>query len=150
MSTFSDEKVYCRFCGKEIIFDGRKPLPITFSCGDNVVQYCGEHAKLGQEIFNKFNEKKRYNNDYCEMVLLEKIEKQLTSDVGDWHVKFPNLYHNGDEIMNTPILRYGKPIGFVSNVYRDYIIGKIWSRYIPIVSELDVENKRTMSFELIC
>ena len=94
MSIFSDEKVYCRFCGKEIIFDGREPLPITFSCGDNVVQYCGEHAKLGQEIFNKFNEKKRYNNDYCEMVLLEKIEKRLMAILQKIDKAAPNFNKN--------------------------------------------------------
>ena len=150
MSKFLDDKVYCRFCGKEIIFDGREPLPITFSCGDGVIQYCGEHAKLGQEIFDQFYEKKRFNNDYCEMVLLEKIEKQLTSNIGDWYVKFPNLHNSGDELMNVPILKDGKPIGFVSNVDNNYVTGRIWSRYIPIVEELATNDNHIMSFELVC
>ena len=123
------KKVHCRFCGKEIIFDGVEPLPITFSCDDEVICYCGEHAKFGQEVFDQFYEKKRFKNEYCEMVLLEKIEKQLSSNVGDWYIQFPNLRHEGDELLNAPILRDGKPIGFVSNVDDNYVTGRIWSRY---------------------
>ena len=146
------DKDCCHLCSKEIVLG--EPLPLIFSVDNNDVWYCGEHAEIGREIFDKFIlEKNKLNRleGYCdEEKLLYKIESQYKTNLGDWNIQFQNLRHSGQELLNAPILRDGKPIGFVSEINRDYIIGRIWSRYIPIVEEIAVDDHHTMSFELVC
>lgn len=144
---------YCHLCGKEIQ-NGVEPLPLVCSIGNEIIYYCGEHADIGSEIFDRFIlEKNKLNRveGYCnEEKLLYKIESQYKTNLGDWNIQFPNLRHSGQELLNAPILRDGKPIGFVTDVNKDYIIGRIWSIYIPIVEEIATEDHHTMSFELVC
>lgn len=147
-------KDYCHLCGKEIEYNGIEPSPITCSIGNGIINYCGEHSEIGREIFDKFlSEKNKLNRveGYCnEEKLLNKIESQYKNNLGDWNIQFSNLHHSGQELLNTPILKDGKPIGFITNVNRDYITGRIWSRYIPIVEEIAVEDHHAMSFKLVC
>ena len=145
------EKHYCNLCGKEIIFDCKKPLPII-GCGNKEMYYCSDHAEVGMEIFNKFYAEKRKfgSNYYDEEYLLNKIESQYKSNIGDWFIQFPNLRNYGEEILNAPIIKDDKPIGFISNVTPSCVSGRIWSKYIPIVEEIAADNNRTMSFEMVC
>ena len=144
----------CRLCSKEIICDGVEPLPLTFFCDGEHVHYCSEHAEIGMEIFNKFYaEKSKLNKleGYCdEYKVLSKIEGQYKDNAGDWYIKFRNKKNYGREVIDLPILKDDKPIGYIMNVDDDFITGKIWGRYIPIVEEVYAGNKRVSAFEIVC
>ena len=146
-------KDVCRYCGKEIVY-GVEPLPIIYSFGNETAYYCGEHAEMGSEIFDRFlSEKSRIKSTegYCdEEKLLHKIESQYKTNCGDWNISFPNLRHSGKELLNAPILKDGKPIGFITDVTDECVTGRIWSRYIPIVEEIATSDQHTMSFEIVC
>ena len=154
MAEIEINKNICHLCGKEIVHEETEPLPIVCSFGNKMVHYCGEHAEIGKEILDRFFlEKRRINlteGYYDEEKLLYKLESQYKTNCGDWNIQFPNLRHSGKELLNAPILKDGKPIGFITDVNRDYVTGKIWSRYIPIVEEIAINDQRTMSFELVC
>lgn len=148
------DKAYCHLCGKEIVFDCIEPLPLTWHLDGKVVYYCGEHAEIGQEIFDRFFSERNKLNEiegYCdEEKLLYKIESQYKTNCGDWNIQFPNLHQRGAELVGAPILREGKPIGFITEVDDEYVKGRIWSRCIPIVEEGTSGDQHVMSFELVC
>ena len=149
----TQEAEYCNLCGKEIIYDGVEPLPITMSCGDKCVHYCHEHAEIGMEICDKFfDEMYRLEKieGYCDKPkLLNKIESQYKDNAGDWYIKFRNTKNYGREVIDIPILKNDKPVGYITNVDDSYVTGKIWSRYIPIVEEV-FADKRVTGFEIVC
>lgn len=143
----------CHLCGKVIVHDGVEPLPLQCGIGKNTIHYCSEHADAGNEIFEKFrNMERKFQRSgeyYDEMELLNKIENQYKSYYGDWYIKFRNINNYGKEVINVPILKDNKPIGFISDVDGIYITGRIWSRYIPIIEEICADDKRSMSFEIM-
>ena len=146
------EPCCCHFCEKDIEW-GAEPLPIVWNFDGQMIYYCGEHAEIGRVILDRFiSEKNKLNKieGYCdEHKLLNKLESQFKSNVGDWYIKFKNTNNYGREVIDLPVLKDDKPIGYIMNVDDNYITGKIWSRYIPIVEEV-FADKRVTGFEIVC
>ena len=149
------EPYCCHLCRKDIKWGVEvEPLPLTWNFDGQMIYYCGEHAEIGRVILDRFiSERNRLNKieGYCdEHKLLSKIEGQYKDNVGDWYIKFRNTKNYGREVIDLPILKDDKPIGYIMNVDDDFITGKIWGRYIPIVEEVYASNKRVTGFEIVC
>ena len=143
------DKEYCRICGKEIEC-GVEPLPLEWCTANRMFHYCGEHADIGEEIYHRFCSERKRIEIYDVDKFVYKLESSFKQNCGDWDIKFANSYHRGSELINTPIVRDGQPIGFITEVDDEYIKGRIWSRYIPIVEEAATGDQNVKSFELVC
>ena len=52
-----------------------------------------------------------------------------------------------EQLVNTPILKDDVPIGIITEVTPDKVIGFIWERYLALIPEKDINNQ-VVSFQI--
>lgn len=79
---------------------------------------------------------------------IEEIESLHKDCHGNFRISFDNNFGYDESLVKAPITKDGKPIGVITDVTPEKVEGFIWERYMPIVAELN-HNQKPVSFEIV-
>ena len=152
VNSIKDNRIYCHFCNVDMT-DDKSDKQFWFNVDDIQRHYCGKCGKAyGQSIFdevfkriNRLKKEDKYYDTYKEIKLVETLHKNR---IGNFKICFDNNYNYDKDLIKAPILKDGKPIGVITDVTPEKVEGFIWERYMPIVAELNHDQK-PMSFEIV-
>lgn len=147
-----EDKKYCHLCNMNLEDDENKDKQFWFTANYIERHYCSKCAKDGESIMNEFVKKSsmkracgEYYNDYDLVRLIESLHKDCH---GSFRISFDNKFGYDENLIQSPITKDGKPIGVITDVTTEKVEGLIWERYMPIVAELDY-NQKPVSFEIV-
>lgn len=147
-----EEKEYCHLCNSDLAEDIDRDNQFWFTADCISRHYCSKCAKDGESIMNEFVKKssmKRACGEYYDAYDLIKLIESLHKDChGSFKISFDNNFEYDESLVKSPITKDGKPIGVITDVTPEKVEGFIWERYMPIVAELD-HNQKPVSFEIV-
>lgn len=145
-------KEYCHLCNSDLAENVNKDNQFWFTADCINRHYCSKCAKLGESIMDEFIKKtsrKRACGEYYDAYDLIKLIESLHKDChGNFKISFDNNFGYDESFVKSPITKDGKPIGVITSVTSEKVEGFIWERYMPIVAELD-HNQKPISFEIV-
>lgn len=147
-----EDKKYCHLCNMNLEDDENKDRQFWFAADCITRHYCSNCAKYGESIMNEFinkSSRKRAHGEYYDSYDLIKLIESLHKDChGNFKISFDNNFGYDESLVKSPITKDGKPIGVITDVTPERVEGFIWERYMPIVAELD-HNQKPVSFEIV-
>lgn len=148
----SDTQEYtCHFCGNKITDEECKSGTILQGYTVvGLVSYCSKCREIGELIIKEYNKQSRKmdltHEYYDSSELFNRIERIHKYKTGTIQIIFDNTGYD-EQLVKTPILKDDVPIGVITEVTPDKVIGFIWERYLTLIPEQDVNNQ-VVSFQI--
>ena len=147
----SDIQEYtCHFCGNKITDEERHGKILQSYTVIGLISYCSKCREIGELIIKEYNKQSRkmdlIHEYYDKSELFDRIERIHKYKTGTIRVIFDNTGYD-ERLVNTPILKDDVPIGVITEVTPDKVIGFIWERYLALIPEKDVNNQ-VVSFQI--
>ena len=140
----------CHFCGNKITDEERHGKILQCDSVIGLISYCSKCCKIGELIIKEYNKQSRkmdlMHEYYDPSELFDSIERIHKYKTGTIQVIFDNTGYD-EQLVNTPILKDDAPIGVITEVTSDKVIGFIWERYLALIPEKDV-NSQVVSFQI--
>ena len=140
----------CHFCGNKITDEECHGKILQSYTVIGLISYCSKCCKIGELIIKEYNKQSRkmdlMHEYYDPSELFDSIERIHKYKTGTIQVIFDNTGYD-EQLVNTPILKDDVPIGVITEVTSDKVIGFIWERYLALIPEKDVNNQ-VVSFQI--
>ena len=147
----SDIQEYtCHFCGNKITDEECHGKILQSYTVIGLISYCSKCREIGELIIKEYNKQSRkmdlMHEYYDKSKLFDRIERIHKYKTGTIQVIFDNTGYD-EQLVNTPILKDDVPIGVITEVTPNKVVGFIWKRYFALIPETDV-NSQVVSFQI--
>ena len=144
------QECICHFCGNKITNEERHGKILQGDTVIGLISYCSKCREIGELTIKEYNKQSRkmdlMHEYYVPSELFNRIERIHKYKTGTIQVVFDNTGYD-KQLVNTPILRDDVPIGVITEVTPDKVIGFIWERYLALIPNKDVNNQ-VISFQI--
>ena len=140
----------CHFCGNKITDEERHGQILQCYTVIGLISYCSKCREIGELTIKEYNKQSRkmdlMHEYYVPSELFNRIERIHKYKTGTIQVVFDNTGYD-EQLVNTPILKDDVPIGVITEVTPDKVIGFIWEKYLVLIPEKDINNQ-VVSFQI--
>ena len=144
------QECICHFCGNKITDEERHGQILQCDTVIGLISYCSKCREIGELTIKEYNKQSRkmdlMHEYYVSSELFDRIERIHKYKTGTIQVIFDNTGYD-EQVVNAPILKDNVPIGVITEVTPDKVIGFIWERYLALIPEKDVNNQ-VVSFQI--